>query len=229
MGLPPEVIANRARIAAHYLRGEGIEIGALDAPTPMPEQAHVRYVDLRTAAELRAQYPKLAAVALVEPDIIDDAETLAKVGDATVDFLIANHFLEHCQNPLGALRNQLRTVRPGGWLLYAVPEMRCCFDSVRPLTAFEHLVADDADGGAASRQGHLLEWVTLVGGASGEAAVEAKLRDIERRGVSIHFHVWDSNTWLECLCRGRRHLHDAFEIRHFELAGPEIISVLRRS
>ena len=229
MGLPADVIANRARIAAPYLRGEGIEIGALNAPTPVPPPARVRHVDFRTAAQLRAQYPKLEDEALVEADLIDDGETLSKFGDATVDFLVANHFLEHCENPLGTLRNHLRTVRPGGWLFYAVPEMRCSFDSVRPLTAFEHLVADDADGGAGSRHAHLVEWVTLVAGASGDAAIEARMRDIERRGVTIHFHVWDSNTWLECLCRARHHLHDAFEIRHFELVGPEIVAVLRRS
>ena len=228
MSLPADVTANRARIAAPYLRGSGIEIGALDAPTPLPADARVRYVDLYSPAEVRRQFPKLADASLVAVDFIDDGEKLAALDDASIDFIVANHMLEHCENPLGTLRNHLRKLRTGGWLFYAIPEMRCSFDSVRPLTPFDHLVADDADGGAGSRRAHLVEWVTMVADITEDAAIEDKLRDIERRGVVIHFHVWDSNSWLEHLCRARHHLAEAFEIRHFELVGPEIVTVLRR-
>jgi SAM-dependent methyltransferase len=222
MSLPSDVIANRARIAAPYLTGNGIEIGALDSPTPLPPGAKIRYVDLHTAPELRRQFPKLTDASLVHVDIVDD-------DDASVDFIAANHMLEHCENPLGTLRHHLRKVRPGGWLFYAIPEMRCCFDSVRPLTTFDHLVTDDADGGVRSRRAHFVEWVTQVAKVKGDAAIEDRIRDIERRGVTIHFHVWDSNAWLDHLCRARHYLAEPFEIRHFELVGPEIVSVLRRN
>jgi SAM-dependent methyltransferase len=188
----------------------------------------VRYVDIHTPAELRRQFPKLADATLVGVDVVDDGEKLAAFEDASVDFLVANHMLEHCANPIGTLRSHLRKVRSGGWLFYAIPEMRCSFDNRRPLTTFEHLVADDADGGAGSRRAHLLEWVTLVANVEGSVAIEDRLQDIERRGVAIHYHVWDSNSWLDHLCRARRHLPESFEIRHFELAGPEIVTVLRR-
>jgi SAM-dependent methyltransferase len=229
MSLPSNIIANRARIAASYLTGSGIEIGALDSPTPLPPGAKIRYVDIHTAAELRKQFTKLADASLVTVDIVDDGEKLAAVDDASLDFIVANHMLEHCENPLGTLRHHLRKVRPGGWLFYAVPEMRCCFDSVRPLTTFDHLLTDDADGGAGSRRAHLVEWVTQVAHVKGSAEIDDRIRDIERRGVTIHFHVWDSNAWLDHLCRARHYLAEPFEIRHFELVGPEIISVLRRS
>jgi 2-polyprenyl-3-methyl-5-hydroxy-6-metoxy-1,4-benzoquinol methylase len=136
--------------------------------------------------------------------------------------------LEHCQNPLGTLRNHVRKVKPGGWLFYAIPEMRSCFDSARPLTPFAHLVADEVDGGAASRRGHYLEWAQLVNGLGETAAAEENARINMEMGYSIHFHVWDSNAWLDFLCRAREHLGRPFEVRHFELTGPEIISVLWR-
>jgi len=229
MPLPPEIIEHRSRIAAPYLRGDGIEIGALNAPTPMPPGARVRYVDYVTAAEVRAQYPRLEGEALVDADVIDDGERLTTFADASVDFIVANHFLEHCENPLGTLRTHLRVVRPGGFLYYAIPEMRSSSDSARPLTGFEHVVADEQDGGAASRREHLVEWARLVCGEQGDDAVERRIADIARRGVTIHYHVWDVNTWLEFLCRARGRMGDVFEVKHLELAGPEIVAVLRRS
>ncbi len=229
MPLPAEILAHRQRIATPYLSGSGIEIGALDAPTPLPHAARARYVDFRTVDGLAAQYPDLDAARFVAVDLIDDGERLDRIADASLDFLIANHMLEHCENPLGTLRNHLRKVKRGGWLYYAVPDMRTCFDSVRPLTQFEHLVADDADGGAGSSYGHFLEWARLVNKiADDAAAAENARRNIEQR-YSIHFHVWDGNSWLEFLVRAREYLGSLFEIRHFELASVEMISVLRRS
>ncbi len=97
------------------------------------------------------------------------------------------------------------------------------------LTTFAHLVADEADAGAASRHGHFLEWAKLVNKIDDDAAAaENARRNIEQR-YSIHFHVWDGNSWLDFLVRAREHLGNLFEIRHFELASVEMISMLRRS
>jgi SAM-dependent methyltransferase len=229
MPLTDDILAERKRVAARYLTGRGIEIGALDAPTPLPEGATARYVDFRTVEELHRQYPELDAKSFVHVDVVDNGERLEKLADAATDFLIANHMLEHCENPLGTLRNHLRKVAPGGWLFYAMPDMRCCFDSVRPLTAFEHLVADDADDGRASRHAHYVEWAKLVNKIDDDDAAAENARQNMANGYSIHYHVWDGNSWLDFLCHAREFLGRSFEIRHFELSGPEMISVLRRS
>jgi hypothetical protein len=68
-----------------------------------------------------------------------------------------------------------------------------------------------------------------VNGIDDDAAAAENARLNIEFGFSIHFHVWDANTWLEFLCRAREHLGNLFEIRHFELSGPEIISVLWQS
>jgi len=228
MPLPADLLAERQRVAARYLAGAGIEIGALDAPTPLPAGATIRYVDYRPVPELHKQYPDLDATRFVSVDVVDDGERLERIPDASLGFLIANHMLEHCENPLGTLRNHLRKVAPGGWLFYAMPDMRCCFDSTRPLTTFEHLVADDSDQGRASRYGHFLEWAKLVNKIDDEDAAARNARLNIENGYSIHFHVWDGNSWLDFLCRARDYLTDRFEIRHFELSGPEMLTVLRR-
>src|SRR5262249_41579641 len=91
----------RAAIARTYLRGSGIEIGALHRPLRVPSHVAVRYVDRLSTAELRRQYPMLADHELVPVSIIDDGEQLVSLADASQDFVIANHFLEHCEDPLG--------------------------------------------------------------------------------------------------------------------------------
>ena len=58
-----------------------------------------------------ARYPELAQFDLVPVDIVDDGETLSSLEDSQLDFIIANHMLEHTENPLGAIRNHLRKIR----------------------------------------------------------------------------------------------------------------------
>jgi hypothetical protein len=49
----------REEIAAAYLRGEGLEVGALHLPLKLPAEARARYVDRMTVEELRRHYPEL--------------------------------------------------------------------------------------------------------------------------------------------------------------------------
>jgi SAM-dependent methyltransferase len=149
--IAPEMLSVRRKLAARFLVGDGIEIGALDSPLPVPAKARVRYVDRVSVAQLRAYYPELSDRQLTDPDSIEDGERLPTIAGGSLDFIIANHMLEHCENPLGTLRTHLDRIRTGGVLFYAIPDKRQCFDHSRPLTSFEHLLQDDADGGAQSR------------------------------------------------------------------------------
>src|SRR6059036_2532729 len=100
LGAParPEELLRRKTIASTYLRGDGLEIGALHNPLKVPPAARVKYVDRMCVADLRREYPELSGKHLVDVDILDDGETLASIGDGTQDFVIANHFIEHCEN-----------------------------------------------------------------------------------------------------------------------------------
>jgi predicted SAM-dependent methyltransferase len=51
----------------------------------------------------RKLYPELKSRKFIEPDIIDDGEKLSRIEDASQDFIIANHFLEHCEDPIGTV------------------------------------------------------------------------------------------------------------------------------
>jgi SAM-dependent methyltransferase len=142
---------------------------------------------------LREEYPELAGEPFAEVEVVDDGETLATIPDASQDFVIASHVLEHAQDPIGALRAQLRVVRPRGVVLLALPDRRDGIDERRAPTPLEHLLSDHEDGGAGSRAEHYREWAELVDLPLGyvEAEdVEAHAAQLERGGYSIHFHCW---------------------------------------
>ena len=183
----------RRRVARRHLRGEGIEIGALHSPFPVPEGVRVRYLDRFTTPQLREEYPELADAPFAEVEIVDDGETLATVADGSQDFVIASHVLEHTQDPIGALGAQLRVLRPGGVLLIALPDRRTGIDARREPTALAHLLADHADGPERSRAQHYREWARLVDlplGLVAEQDADAHAAALEQRLYSIHFHCW---------------------------------------
>jgi SAM-dependent methyltransferase len=216
----------RRQIASQYLSGHGIEIGALHSPLEVPSNAEVRYVDRISVAELRKQYPELAEFELVEIDIIDDGENLLSVPDSSVDFVIANHMIEHCQNPISTIKQHLRVLKPNGILYMAVPDMRYTFDSERPVTSLEHLIDDYAYGPAWSVNSHFEEWSRLVNKVP-EAQVAASVQHLMNINYSIHFHVWTQVEFLEFLLYCRKQYFN-FEIELLQKNGIEFIAILKK-
>lgn len=190
----------RLRLALRFIRGRGIEIGALHNPLWVPPWAHVTYVDRLTEVALRRHYPELNPFPLVKIDVIDDGEKLANFEPNTQDFIIANHFLEHTQDPIGTIRRLLEVLRPGGILFLAVPDKRFTFDRGRPQTEFAHVLRDHLDGPQWSYDEHLREFASLVMGQSGEE-LEATFNGFKATNYSIHFHVWARSSLREFLDR----------------------------
>ena len=219
--------ALRRQIASRYLSGNGVEIGALHSPLEVPAKARVRYVDRMTVAELRKQYPNLAKQKLVKVDLIDDGETLSSIADSSLDFVIANHMIEHCQNPVGTIEQHLRVLKPGGILYMAVPDKRYTFDQDRPITSIEHLICDYQEGPQWSMKSHFEEWNRLVNKVPEEnmATATQHLIDIN---YSIHFHVWTQVEFLELLLCCRNKLFFPLEIELVQKNGMEFIVVLSK-
>jgi len=218
----------RRDIAFQYLKGEGIEVGALHAPLQVPDGVKVHYVDRMSVSDLRKQYPELGAVGLVEADIVDNGETLSSIADNSWDFVIANHMIEHCQNPIGALENFLRVLKPGGLVYMGVPDKRYTFDIGRPLTTVDHLIRDYKEGPEWSKLGHYDEYVRLVDKFPEEQVAERMkyLLDID---YSIHFHVWTSETFPELLAYCQKNLSSSFERELFQENSGEMIMILRKT
>jgi SAM-dependent methyltransferase len=224
----PVAIFDRRLIAYRFLRGEGIEIGALHLPLKVPRSASVKYVDCMTAAELRKQYPELADVRLVDPDIIDDGNRLERLADGSQNFVIANHLIEHSPDPLGAIANMLRVLREDGRLFLAIPDKRFSFDVDRPITTLEHLIRDHEEGPEWSRRQHYEEWVRFVDKKLG-ADAEKRVRELMHMDYSIHFHVWTSIEMMQVMTFLKKEMHLQFDIEFFYQHLDEGIFILKKS
>ncbi|MCE9620430.1 MAG: methyltransferase domain-containing protein, partial [Planctomycetes bacterium] len=131
----------RTIMAERYLRGGGVECGALQNPMTVPATARVIYVDRLTLADARAHYPELDGQTLTPPNLVADLQRLP-IGDGRVDFCIGNHLLEHARDPIGGLCQFLRTLRPGGVAFVSVPDVSHPLARGRPVTPFTPRLED---------------------------------------------------------------------------------------
>jgi SAM-dependent methyltransferase len=223
-------IAKKVRLfASHrYIRGEGLEIGALNHPLPTFHGAKVRYVDQLPVSKLRETYPELAADSLVEVNEIAEAETLASIPNESCDFVIANHVLEHTRNPLRAIDTMFRVLRWNGILYLAIPDKRFTFDRDRPVTTYDHLKRDYLESPEWSETAHYTEWIRCVGKETDEARLKQRIETIQASGDNIHFHVWTQREMLQLILDLRRDLGLPFEIEMITKAGVEVVIVLRK-
>ncbi len=219
-------MTKRAGLAARFLRGEGAEIGALHLPLRLPTGAHALYVDWLTVEGARQHYPELRFMSLVPVSIVDDGEVLSQIAPISLDFLVANHVLEHCQNPLGTLQLWLGKLRPNGTLFCAVPDGRFTFDRERPLTTLEHLWRDFERGPQDSYEEHLREWTRFVSKPDA-ARFEESVAQLKSSGYSIHFHVWDFGS-LGAMLQLLQARDWPLKLEALERNGDENIFVLRK-
>lgn len=187
----------------------------------------MKYVDRLSVRELRLQYPELKEYSLVSIDIIDNGETLEKISSGSQDFVIANHFLEHCESPIGAIETFLRVLKKGGILYLAVPDKRATFDAERPVTPLEHIVKEYKHGPDWSRKEHFCEWATFVDKKE-RNEVEKHAEKLMRDSYSIHFHVWTYLELFELIIYLKRKLYFEFEIEEFIFTGSESIFILKK-
>ena len=134
------IVDRRRRRYARHLTGRGLEIGALGNPMPLPHASEVLYSDVLLPEQVDAMYPGSR-----HPDIISDSERFDGVPDGAFDFVVANHVLEHVTDPIGALAEWHRVLKPGGLLLISLPDKRYTFDHSRRRTTLAHLEEDHRD------------------------------------------------------------------------------------
>jgi SAM-dependent methyltransferase len=219
----------REDLARRYVSGDGIEIGALNAPLRVPPAAHVRYVDRMSRVDLIRTDESSLRVRGVDSskvrsvDVVDDAERLSRFASDSLDFVIANHVLEHIEDPVLSLENMLRVLRPGGILLLVLPDPRHTFDARRPRTTIDHVLRDHLDGPEVSRWQHYEEWARLIEGLP-EELVAARAGEFARDDAHHHFHVWELEDFLALL----RALELPYDLLHAQSYLEEFAVVLRR-
>ena len=219
----------RYGLSLKFLRGEGVEIGALHMPLPLPPHAKAKYVDYISVSELRELYPELKDLALVNVDIVDDGERLSKVKNSSVDFIIANHMLEHCQDPVGTILNFYKKLKPGGIMFMAIPDMRYTFDMHRPLTPYSHLLEEHRVYPAKKYYiEHTREIVKLTEGLKDKKAIEARVKELADIKYSIHYHVWTQQEMVDLFYKTREKFSLKLEIQAMINNVHEVVFVVQK-
>jgi SAM-dependent methyltransferase len=179
--------------------------------------------------------------------LIGEAGRLEDTPADSYDAVLASHVLEHLANPLAALKEWARIVRPGGHVLLIVPHRDGTFDHGRPVTSLEHMREDAERETGEDDLAHLDEILALHDldrdpGAPDRETFERRCREnASTRGM--HHHVFVSRTVAEaCEAAGLEVLmlrpKEPFNIvcmcrvgapRGDGLATSELSRVLRRS
>jgi hypothetical protein len=128
----------------------GCEIGAGASPIPGLDPAPI-YVD---CFKTFGAAPNVA-------DYYGHAGALP-FHDHSLDYVVASHVLEHVANPVAALAEWVRVVRPGGLLYVIVPNRRAAWDRDRELTPVAHLLDDFVAGTTARDATHIDEFAAHV-------------------------------------------------------------------
>jgi SAM-dependent methyltransferase len=135
--------------------------------------------------------------------VIGEGSDLSNVETRSYDFVLSCHSLEHVANPLKALCEWKRILKPGGFLILAVPNKESIFDHNRPTTTFSHLLADEQSGVDERDLTHLQEILELHDLGRDKAA--GSFEDFKARSVDnfsnrgLHHHVFDAELLKDCL------------------------------
>lgn len=106
-----------SRFATRYFVGNGIDVGG-------GHDSLALYVEL---------FPLIRNVVIYDAPQ-GDAQKLGNVDDNSFDFLFSSHCLEHVRDPVEALTNWIRVIKPGGHLVIAVPDEDLYEQGVWPST-----------------------------------------------------------------------------------------------
>jgi SAM-dependent methyltransferase len=137
--------------------------------------------------------------------IFSEGSDLWMIADNSYDFILSSHNLEHFANPLKALKEWERVVRPGGALVLVLPHYTKTFDHRRTPTKVSHMFEDFERCTQEDDLTHVPEILELhdlkmdpVAG-SFENFRDRSLNNIANR--CLHHHVFDEHNSRELLMR----------------------------
>jgi SAM-dependent methyltransferase len=156
--------------------------------------------------------------------IFCDGSDLISVRDNLYDFVLSSHNLEHFANPVKALKEWKRVIRPPGALILVLPFYKWTFDHRRQPTSVEHMLEDFECNIGEDDLTHLPEILEKhdlsrdPGAGSPEQFHRRSLDNYSNR--CLHHHVFDQKNSRELLQR------TGFEVRSIDLVFPFHLCIL---
>jgi SAM-dependent methyltransferase len=126
---------------------------------------------------------------------IREATDLTGIPGESYDFVLSCHSLEHVANPLKAVTEWNRVLKPGGYIVLVLPDKRHTFDVNRPYTTIEHLLQDYQQDTGEEDSTHFDEILALHektkddGLSSSQALAERLADNVTHRYA--HHHVFN--------------------------------------
>jgi SAM-dependent methyltransferase len=131
----------------------------------------------------------------------------------SLDYVASSHVLEHVANPVAALLEWYRVVRPGGIIYAIVPNRLATWDHTRQLTPVSHLLEDYERGMTAADATHIDEFVNELDWSRYRPDIPAENLPAEKtllargmheavgRGeeINIHFHTFEPSNFKELI------------------------------
>lgn len=156
--------------------------------------------------------------------IFCDGSDLVSVKDNTYDFVLSSHNLEHFANPVKALKEWERVIRPAGALILVLPYCKRTFDHRREPTSVEHMLEDFERNIGEDDLTHLpeiLEKHDLSRDLAAGSVEEFHKRSLDNyANRCLHHHVFDEKNSRELLER------TGFNVRSIDLAFPFHLCIL---
>jgi SAM-dependent methyltransferase len=135
--------------------------------------------------------------------LLCDGSNLVRVENGSYDFVLSSHNLEHFANPVKALKEWQRVLRPGGSFILVLPHYAKTFDHRRKPTPVAHMLEDFERDTQEDDLSHLEEILNAHDLEMDPAA--GTIEDLRRRSLRnfenrcLHHHVFDERNSRELL------------------------------
>lgn len=149
-----------SELAHKYCVGKGLEIGG---SIHNPFSLDTLNVDITDSMETKFKKEEVRLCGKALPvDIVAPGDAIP-LPDASQDFIVSSHVLEHFTNPVKALIEWDRLLKPGGIIFMIVPHKERTSDKGKARTLLQHLIGDYQNGTTETNgdeNGHEHVWVT---------------------------------------------------------------------
>lgn len=158
--MKPKEIFPESRLAHKYLDGlAGLEIGASFHNPFGLKTKNVDFTDSSETVFKREEIGKTGEY--VKVDIVASGDEIP-VSDESKDFVVSSHVLEHFPDPIKALKEWHRVIRPGGYIFMIIPHKDRTFDRRNRSTRPEELQArHETKIFPEPKSNHFSFWTTL--------------------------------------------------------------------